>query len=63
MRPITYETREGITGSARLSHLWSYSYRRNLQINETTSSAVCNSDKLAMGAMDEKAIAKKNPIR
>ncbi len=46
-----------------VNHLWTSSCRRNVQINETTSSAVCNSDKLAMGAMDEKAIAKKNPIR
>ena len=32
-------------------------------MNDMTSSVVCNSDKLASGAIEDNAIAKKNPIR
>ena len=35
----------------------------HIQMNEITSSVECNSDRLASGAMEEKAMAKKKVIR
>ena len=61
---MMYERREGTTGAIiYLENKPLTPSAIHVQMNEMTSSVECNTDKLASGAMEEKAMAKKKLIR